>query len=803
MGISLRKNPRNQPLDEVIVYQMGKVGSTSIVASLNDAGVPSYQSHFLDTPSFHDAVDLFDKKSCVGEEFSHHITGQLHENLLLRNKLTQYQNGTSPKGATLGIITLVREPLAWYFSNLSQNFYQIEDHLRNWLVHENRLSEGDPLTKQHLHYFFAEVFNCFCRIIPDMDQSHASLVQGYFNEAGKTEDGSYYRFIYSQVSALSRIHFWFDRHFAQVLDIDLLRYEFDARQGYSVFQRGSVDIMLLTFEKLNQLNEELSRFIGLPELVIKRLNESRDKKVGQLLTNARKSLSIPDDFKQLFLSSEYYRTFYKESTGKEYRLFFPHLKQRRQADLPMELIHSPVDDVSRYHNAKRCALEAFVEFSQGKMLPEWPLEISLEVSNQCEMSCAMCPSHSPLNQDKYLHLPPKTRGLLNIDDLEAMSDVLQHSMLVHLSGYGEPTQHPRFAELVTYLSQFEVLIDFSTHGMHLTQSLCDLLVRHCVHRVDINISGANKEDYESIYVGCVFDQVLNNIKILAESKKKYASQYPAISVTSIAFDFHVEKLPSFVGLMAEQGVESIILKPLTTHAGIPELHTRAVIMEPDKHLQLLDQAQRRAQQHGISLITTPFTDTAKSAANKAQAQHKGDSELSTKHFTLADIKTRCLNEKSVQSKNDDSPAKTTLGLEGLTYMTNKGIPCFELFKSLVISHDSKVYPCAFGNRELYTSALDSPLPPTNVWEMPLLSQLREHALTQQLPTSYCSSCLKSNMYPKHHRISEKALQYNRWFRQVFGAPFHIPVMKAIATLPANQPIIHAWSENSHRTEIED
>lgn len=787
------KKDRSQLIKEVIVYQMGKVGSTSIVASINEAGIPAYQSHFLDTLSFHDAVDLFVQKDSVEEEFSRHITGQLHENLLLRNKLTSYKNSKARQTAMLGIITLVREPLAWYFSNLSQNFYQIEKPLREWLIHEHKLSKEEPLTEWHLEYFFSEVFSCFCRIVPDMDQSHASLVQSYFNKAGTTTDGKYYRFIYSQVSTLSRIHFWFDRHFANVMDIDVLRYDFDQRQGYSIFHRNNVDIMLIAFEKLNQLSDELSRFIGLPSFELKRLNESKTKKRGQLIANTRKTLHIPEDFKQLFFSSEYYATFYKEHPSQDYRFYHPRLKKRRQEDPNINLVHSPVDDISNCHMQKREALESFVSFGKGEGLPGWPLEIGLEVSNQCDMSCAMCPSYSPLNDQKYLHLPTKTRGLLNIDDLHAIDEVLQHAILVHLWGYGEPTQHPRFAELIEYLAQFEVLVDFSTHGMNLTQSLCDLLVKHSVHKVNINFSGATKEDYESIYVGCIFDQVLENIRALAESKKKYASNFPIISVTSIAFDFNIEKLPLFVEIMAEHGVETIILKPLNTHAGIPELHSRVVIMEPDKHTLLLEQAHEIARKHGISLITTPFTNTAnlpgESAADKAQFHHNGNDELCKEHFSLEHIKSRCLSKKVLPPDDQDSPGKTLLDINTLAYTTNDNIPCFELLKSLAISHDSKIYPCAFGNREIYTASLSQSPGQEHVWQSPLFSQLREHSLTQQLPTSYCSSCLKSNMYPKHHNMGDKALQYNRWFKCVFGTPFHIPVMKDIKNLPDNRQII--------------
>lgn len=785
-------------MKEAIVYQMGKVGSTSIVASIVSAGIPAYQSHFLDTSSFHEVVDMFDRRVSVGDEAAHHISVQLQENLLLRNKLIRYQNNEMPRNERLGIITLVRDPLDWYFSNLSQNFFQVETQLRRWLVAENQLSNKDPLTEEHLQHFFTELFSCFDQIIPDMNQSHSELIQGYFNEAGKTKNGDRYRLIYSQVAVLHRIHFWFDKHFASLLDIDVLRYGFDKFKGYSVFQRGNVDIMLMKFEQLNALHSELSEFLGLPRFNMKRLNESKDKSLGQLISKTRKNLYIPDSFKKKYFSSEYYETFYREETTDSYRLAYSHLRERRRENKGINLTDRPIDDVSNYHEQKKTALESFVAFTGNGKLPEWPLELSIEVSNQCDMACAMCPSYSPLNRQKYQHLPASDRGFLHISDLYAIDDMLQHAIIVHLGGYGEPTQHPKFKELISYLSRFEVLVDFSTHALNLTEALCDHLVKHGVYRVNINLSGATREDYESIYVGSDFEQVLNNISLLAETKNRYGSAYPIISVNSIAFDFHLEKLPLFVETVAKQGAEVVVLKPLNTYDGISQVHKRAVIMDPHKHTSLLDQALEIARQYKVNLVTNPFTSTVNlpgnSAMQKAQFRHKGINSLSTEYVSLKQIKSQGLAAATSNSVDENTAVAGTIVPNATdntppAYTVNNKHPCFEPFKSLNVTHDGRVYPCSFGNRDAAMGKLGSASTGQEIWHNPLFSQLREHALIQELPETHCSGCIESNSYPKQHNIGNKVQQYSKWFYRMFNMPFHLPVKKSTKMLRTNEQII--------------
>ena len=49
---------------------------------------------------------------------------------------------------------------------------------------------------------------------------------------------------------------------------------------------------------------------------------------------------------------------------------------------------------SQYHKHRREAFESFFAFAAGEALPRYPLEIFLEVSNVCDLKCAMCPTFS-------------------------------------------------------------------------------------------------------------------------------------------------------------------------------------------------------------------------------------------------------------------------------------------------------------------------------------------------------------------------------------------------------------------------
>ena len=194
----------------------------------------------------------------------------------------------------------------------------------------------------------------------------------------------------------------------------------------------------------------------------------------------------------------------------------------KTAELPVKQdtpLATEADPGPVYHAQKSSTVDSLLGFTEGGALPKWPLEVFLEISNICDLQCAMCPTFSALNPNRFKILKNNDRGLLSYEETAApMESVLEHALIVHAFGYGEPTIHPQFREFISYLSRFEVMVDFFTHGMHLTEDMCEFLVQQNVVRITISFSGATQEEYENVYLGGDFQRVLTGIKTLAATK---------------------------------------------------------------------------------------------------------------------------------------------------------------------------------------------------------------------------------------------------------------------------------------------
>jgi MoaA/NifB/PqqE/SkfB family radical SAM enzyme len=441
---------------------------------------------------------------------------------------------------------------------------------------------------------------------------------------------------------------------------------------------------------------------------------------------------------------------------------------------------------SKYHQKKRQAFASFFDFAHGRTMPAWPLELFIEVSNVCDLKCAMCPTFSALNPERFVNLSYKDRGLINLqEDLTPLEQILEYTPLVHAHGYGEPTIHPQFREFIAYLTQFEVLIDFFTNGMHLQNELCEFLVEKRISRITVSISGVTKEDYENVYIGGKYETLLRGLANLRNAKEKAQSNFPRIDVNSVGFKHHVQRFPEFVRLMGEHGVNNINLKPLNVYETIKELHPHRAIMGVDVDASVIADARAVAKEYGMSLSIAPFENQL-SAPNLARADSDPADVIGISELKNVSRETVML-DKTVSKRNR------------LRHMTTGGevdignaVPCLEPFTTMNAKFSGEVYPCCFASSATgLTNIKRDPQGP--VWNCDGYITMRDRALADMYPRGACGPCISRSSYPKHHNVDTIVRNYSHWFLKSFGVPFHSSIQQQSRRLPSNREIVDTWS----------
>jgi len=474
---------------------------------------------------------------------------------------------------------------------------------------------------------------------------------------------------------------------------------------------------------------------------------------------------------------------------------------------------------SAFADDKAQAIRSYAEFCEAGKIPAYPLELFLEISNICDLKCAMCVQFSALNANRLNQIKGTARGFMDQGEVsENLREALRHAVLVHCFGYGEPTIHPTFKSFLDLVARYEVMIDFFTNGMHLDEEFCQFLVDKNVYKITVSFSGSTKETYENIYLGGNFEKVLGGMKCLAELKKKRGTRYPIIEVNSLAFRDHVAHFDEFVGLMADHGVDVVMLKPLQPHKVIPELYEHVSIMRPHQEGEIVKRAIKIGARRGITVNADLYANTASKgsgyeqqvAALKAEAEeHFGDSGREFGGNPLSRFDSLAESLEPIRASGTEKRDPRVIGLDAPRVVSRALLKvkqpaeeagatdpfyCMEPFKTLYISRNGAAKPCCFANPEgwyLGDAKRDDALA---IWGGEGFDATRSAIAEGEYPMKSCEVCLRRKSGPRGHFANHLLNSYLDWHGYNFDQNLH-------ATVEAQSPGFLSRGVRAHPEDL--
>lgn len=243
----------------IIVYTMGKVGSSTVYATLQNANPPNpiYHVHFLS----HDGIKKAEKYHLRSKRVTppHHI--QLSK--ALRKKIDK------AKGVQWQIIALVREPISRDISDLFQNIKSFYPHL----IDENgNIRESDCLEfLQKMFMNYNELTDYACT--------------------------------------------WFDRELKSTFKVDVYAHPFNHGDGFTIIRDKNTEVLILRLEDMNyNLSTALTEFlnIDMPIQIVKS-NIGENKQYSAEYKDILANILIPKSVCYRIYSSRYAKHFYSES----------------------------------------------------------------------------------------------------------------------------------------------------------------------------------------------------------------------------------------------------------------------------------------------------------------------------------------------------------------------------------------------------------------------------------------------------------------------------------------------------------
>lgn len=193
------------------------------------------------------------------------------------------------------------------------------------------------------------------------------------------------------------------------------------------------------------------------------------------------------------------------------------------------------------------------EMESGKtILNSYPRRLVLELTNACNLNCIMCGRNAA-------DFKPTMFDMEIFRSFEPMMDTIEE---VTLMGWGEPTIHPDFIEMLKIIDQYSARKYFCSNGMNL-KKIKNAIFDYHVDVFAVSLDGATDETNGRIRRGSKIEQIKEDLKDIVKIKKERGLKYPWINFVFCAMQSNIRELPKLVKLAAEIGIEEVKVVYLT------------------------------------------------------------------------------------------------------------------------------------------------------------------------------------------------------------------------------------------------
>jgi hypothetical protein len=248
--------------DPIVVYQMGKVGSSSIVASLKALKLdrPVYHVHSLAPSGIENGKRMYKRIFQNANATDFRRAGHLFASQHLRKRMAGLRHGGCWK-----LVSLVRDPVA---TNVS-GFFQIVD------------------------FYLPRFSDRYNAGLIDIDDAIQVFLTEFDHEEALT---------------------WFDVELKTTLGVDVFSKPFPKEQGYEIYRSEHAEALVLRLEDLNRCaTDAFRRFLAIDDFSLRTVNAAEGKSYEAAYREFKDRIRLPSWYQQRVYGSRYVKHFYTDA----------------------------------------------------------------------------------------------------------------------------------------------------------------------------------------------------------------------------------------------------------------------------------------------------------------------------------------------------------------------------------------------------------------------------------------------------------------------------------------------------------
>jgi len=266
----------------VIVYQYGKVASTSLVTTLNKLrNVTAHQCHFFGEAAFRSTVTRLCDPG-TNDYFFKHSLGQLTRNLKAYRLYHSQQASANTRSV---VLTIAREPFDWFRSSLIQ---EMDGHFSGLALslsdRQGATSSRERIVREGLALLIERIHKALDSVDGDIDaltlakRRELDQILPFVN----TQDFEAVLFL---LSRFLTPHWWFRTQFQAEFDIKIAEME-DLGEGLRVSHTPQGAVYLARYEELETAFAKFLVAEGLSPKRLARKNRGYKKKLSSVISES-------------------------------------------------------------------------------------------------------------------------------------------------------------------------------------------------------------------------------------------------------------------------------------------------------------------------------------------------------------------------------------------------------------------------------------------------------------------------------------------------------------------------------------
>lgn len=218
------------------------------------------------------------------------------------------------------------------------------------------------------------------------------------------------------------------------------------------------------------------------------------------------------------------------------------------------------------------------------IIPDYPSQAQIEITNRCNLTCAMCPRD-------HFNLPQED---MPIEIFKRIVSRLGGVKLLTLTGWGEPLMHPQIFEMIAYCKERGYSVKLTTNGTLLTSDIQQKVISSGLDEITFSlesISRVSEAGHSNL-------DVLQHVKDLLKERQ---GTIPAVTLQATLHKGKEEDICDVIRFGKEAGVERINLGRL-------DVRLNGALERPSaqEERSILKEADRLGRELGIRVDSIQY-----------------------------------------------------------------------------------------------------------------------------------------------------------------------------------------------------